>query len=48
MQFSEAREFAMRRAQIYGKVPLTCIEPVNQVIEGHLTIVLILEISWVT
>ena len=48
MHFSQAEQFAMHRAQNNRKVPLTCREHVNHVIEGHRIIVSILEISRVT
>ena len=35
MHFSQAREFAMHRAQNKRKVPLTRREHVNHVTEGH-------------
>ena len=35
MQFSQARGFAMHRAQNNRKVPLTHGEHVNNVTEGH-------------
>ena len=35
MHFSQAREFAMHRAQNDRKVPLTRGEHVRHVIEGH-------------
>ena len=35
MQFSQAREFAVHRAQTDRKVPLTRREHVNHVVEGH-------------
>ena len=47
MHFSEAKEFAMHRAQNKRKVPPTRREHVNHVFAGHWIIVSILEISWV-
>ena len=35
MQFSQVREFALHRAQNKRKLPLTCKEHVNHVVEGH-------------
>ena len=35
MHFSEAREFAMHRAQNKREVPIALREHVNHVIEGH-------------
>ena len=35
MQFSQAKEFAMHRAQHNRKLPLTRREHVNHVTEGH-------------
>ena len=35
MHFSQVERFAMHCAQKEGKVPLTRIEHVNHVVEGH-------------
>ena len=35
MQFSQAKEFAIHRAQNNRKLPLTRREHVNHVVEGH-------------
>ena len=48
MHFSQAERFAMYRTQNDGKVPLTHRQHVNHVIEGHGTIISILEIYRVT
>ena len=44
MQFSQEERFAMHRTQNEEKVPLTRREHVNHVVEGHWTIVSIIEI----
>ena len=48
MQFKQAEPSAMHRAQNKGKVFGTRRKHVSHVVEGHGTIVSILEISWAT